>query len=97
MDVAVSTTSSPTAPNKDKHQSTKPKDKREYTYAKHKDKHEYTSNKHKSKGKLDKEALKKAKIRAGTFLASLSDIDADSDDLESSSSDEKSEKRLWSS
>jgi len=26
--------------NKDKHQSTKPKDKREYTYAKHKDKHE---------------------------------------------------------
>jgi len=81
-------------PNKDKHQSTKPKDKREYTYAKHKDKREYTSNKHKSKGKLDKEALKKAKIRAHAFLSSLSDIDADSDEHESSSSDDESEKKI---
>ncbi|XP_039778767.1 uncharacterized protein LOC120646127 [Panicum virgatum] len=59
-------------PNKDKHQPTKPKDKHEYTYTKNKDKHEHTSNKHKSKGKLDKDALKKAKIRACTFLPSTS-------------------------
>jgi len=81
-------------PNKDKHQPTKPKDKREYTYAKHKDKREHTSNKHKSKGKLDRETLKKAKIRARAFLASLSDIDVDSDDYESSLSDDESEKKI---
>jgi len=81
-------------PNKDKHHPTKSKDKREYTYAKHKDKREHTSNNHKSKGKLDKEALKKVKIRARAFLASLSDIDADSDDHESSSSNDESEKKI---
>jgi hypothetical protein len=81
-------------PNKDKHQPTKPKDKRENTYAKHKDKCNYSSNKHKSKGKMDKETLKKAKIRACTFLASLSDIEADSKDHESCSSDDESEKKI---
>jgi hypothetical protein len=52
--------------------------------SKRKDKHEYTSGKHKSKGGFDKEALKKiylkkAKAQEHTFLASLSDLDNDSD------------------
>jgi hypothetical protein len=51
---------------------------------KRKDKHEYTSGKHKSKGAFNKEALKKiylkkAKSQECTFLASLSDLDNDSD------------------
>ena len=66
----------------------------ENSYAKHKDKREHTSNKDKSKGKLDKEALKKAKIQALVFLASLSDIDVDSNDHESSLSDDECDKKI---
>ncbi|XP_039821480.1 uncharacterized protein LOC120683471 [Panicum virgatum] len=65
----------------------------ENSYAKHKDKREHTSNKHKS-GKLDKDALKKAKIRALAFLPSLSDIDVDSNDHESSLSDDECDKKI---
>jgi hypothetical protein len=80
-------------PKKNKHSSDK------YDSSKHKDKREYTS-KHKSKGGFDKEALKKkyfkkAKAQERTFLASLSDLDNDTDDDRSSSpsSDDESEKR----
>ena len=48
MAMDTPTTSSPTAPKKNKNFSGKRKDKREYT-----------SGKHKSKGGFDKEALKK--------------------------------------
>jgi hypothetical protein len=79
-------------PKKNKHSSDK------YDSSKHKDKHEYTS-KHKSKGGFDKEALKKkyfkkAKAQERAFLASLSDLNNDTnDDRSSSSSDDESEKR----
>jgi hypothetical protein len=61
-------------------------------------KREYTSN-HKSKGGFDKEALKKkyfkkAKAQERAFLASLSNLDNNTDDDHSSSlSDDESEKR----
>jgi hypothetical protein len=62
--------------------------------------HEYTS-KHKSKGGFDKETLKKkyfkkAKAQERAFLASLNDLDNDTDDDRSSSSPssgDESEKR----
>ena len=59
----------------------------------------YSSGKYKSKGGFDKEALKKkylqkAKIKEGAFLASLSDLDHDSNDVVSSSSDEETERRV---
>jgi hypothetical protein len=71
-----------------------------YDSSKRKDKHEYTS-KHKSKGGFDKEALKKkyfkkAKAQERAFLTSLSNLDNDTDDDRSSfspSSDDESEKR----
>jgi hypothetical protein len=73
----------------DKYDSNKCKDKREYT------------SKYKSKGGFDKEALKKryfkkAKAQEHAFLASLSDLNNDTDDDQSSSSpssDDESEKR----
>jgi hypothetical protein len=54
-------------------------------FSRHKDKHEYTSGKHKSKGGFNKEALKKMylkKVKAyeRAFLASLSNLDNDTDD-----------------
>jgi hypothetical protein len=57
----------------------------------------YSSGKYKSKGGFDKEALKKKylqkeKIKERAFLASLSDLDHDSDDVVSSSSDEETER-----
>jgi hypothetical protein len=71
-----------------------------YDSSKHKDKHEYTSSKHKSKGGFDKEALKKlylkkAKASERAFLASLSDLDNDTDDDRSSSplSDDESNRK----
>jgi hypothetical protein len=80
-------------PKKNKHSSDK------YDSSKRKDKREYTS-KHKSKGGFNKEALKKkyfkkAKAQERAFLASLSDLDNDTDDDRSSSpsSDDESEKR----
>jgi hypothetical protein len=81
-------------PKKNKHSSDK------YDSSKLKDKREYTS-KHKSKGGFDKETLKKkyfkkAKAQERAFLASLSDLDNDTNDDRSSSSssnDDKSEKR----
>jgi hypothetical protein len=79
-------------PKKNKHSFNK------YDSSKRKDKHEYTS-KHKSKGAFDKEALKKkyfkkAKAQEHAFLASLSDLDNDTDDDRSSSpsSDDESKK-----
>jgi hypothetical protein len=62
-------------------------------------KREYTSGKHKSKGGFDKEALKKkylqkAKIKECAFLASLSDLDHDSDDATSSTSDEETNRQV---
>jgi hypothetical protein len=59
----------------------------------------YSSDKYKSKGGFDKEALKKnylqkAKIKECAFLASLSDLDHDSDDVVSSSSGEETERRV---
>jgi hypothetical protein len=70
-----------------------------YDSSKREDKHEYTS-KHKSKREFNKEALKKyfkkAKAQEHAFLASLSDLDNDTDDDRSSSSpssDDESEKR----
>jgi hypothetical protein len=55
--------------------------------------------KYKSKGGFNKEALKKkylqkAKIKERAFLASLSDLDHDSNDVVSSSSDEETERRV---
>jgi hypothetical protein len=81
-------------PKKNKHSINK------YDSSKRKDKREYTS-KHKSKGGFDKEALKKkyfkkAKAQERAFLASFSDLDNDTDDDRSSSSpssDDESEKR----
>jgi hypothetical protein len=79
-------------PKKNKHSSDK------YDSNKRKDKCEYTS-KHKSKGRFDKEALKKkyfkkAKAQERAFLASLSDLDNDTnDDRSSSSSDDESERK----
>jgi hypothetical protein len=81
-------------PKKNKHSFDK------YDSSKRKDKREYTS-KHKSKGGFDKEALKKkyfkkAKAQERAFLASLSDLDNDTDDDRSSSSpssDDESKKR----
>eukprot|EP00267_Zea_mays_P054411 XP_020407646.1 uncharacterized protein LOC109945719 [Zea mays] len=59
----------------------------------------YSSGKYKSKGGFNKEALKKkylqkAMIKECAFLASLSDLDHDSDDVISSSSDEETERRV---
>jgi hypothetical protein len=59
----------------------------------------YTSGKYKSKGGFNKESLKKkylqkAKIKERAFLASLSNLDHDSDDVISSSSDEEIERRV---
>jgi hypothetical protein len=59
----------------------------------------YSSGKYKSKGGFNKEALKKkylqkAKIKERAFLASLSDLDYNSDDVVSSSSDEETERRV---
>jgi hypothetical protein len=70
-------------PKKNKHSSDK------YDSSKRKDKREYTS-KHKSKRGFDKEALKKkyfkkAKAQERAFLTSLSDLDNDTDDDRSSS------------
>jgi hypothetical protein len=64
-----------------------------------KGKREYTFDKHKSERGFDKEALKKkylqkAKIKECVFLASLSDVDHDSDDASSSFSDEETHKRV---
>jgi hypothetical protein len=64
-----------------------------------KGKSEYTSHKHKSKGGFDKEALnkkylQKAKIRERVILASLSNLNHDSDDTSSSSSDEETARRV---
>jgi hypothetical protein len=79
-------------PKKNKHSFDK------YDSSKRKDKHEYTS-KHKSKGGFDKEELKKkyfkkAKAQERAFLASLSDLDNDTDWSSSSPlSDDESEKR----
>jgi hypothetical protein len=79
-------------PKKNMHSSDK------YDSSKRKDKREYTS-KHKSKGGFDKEALKKkyfkkAKAQECAFLTSLSDLDnGTDDDCSSSSSDDESEKR----
>jgi hypothetical protein len=79
-------------PKKNKHSSDK------YNSSKRKDKREYTS-KHKSKGGFDKEALKKkyfkkAKAQERAFLASVSDLDNDTDDdCSSSSSDDESERK----
>jgi hypothetical protein len=71
-------------PKKNKHSSDK------YDSSKRKDKREYTS-KHKSKGGFDKEVFKKkyfkkAKAQECAFLVSLSDLDNDTDDDRSSSS-----------
>jgi hypothetical protein len=60
----------------------------------HKGKREYASDKHKSKGGFNKEALKKkylhkARIMEHAFLASLIELNHDSDDVASSSSDEE--------
>jgi hypothetical protein len=92
MVVEILTTSSPTALRRTSTPSTS-------TTPASEDKHEYTS-KHKSKGEFDKEALKKkyfkkAKAQERAFLASLSDLDNDTDDDRSSSpsSDDESEKR----
>jgi hypothetical protein len=67
-----------------------------YDSSKRKDKREYTS-KHKSKRGFDKEALKKyfkkAKAQERAFLASLSDLDNDTDDDHSSSSSNDKSKR----
>jgi hypothetical protein len=81
-------------PKKNKHSSDK------YDSSKRKDKHEYTS-KHKSKGGFDKETLKKkyfkkAKAQERAFLASLIDLDNNTNNdrsSSSSSSDDESEKR----
>jgi hypothetical protein len=59
----------------------------------------HSSGKYKSKGGFNKEALKKkylqkAKIKERAFLASLSDLDHNSDDVVSSSSDEDTERRV---
>jgi hypothetical protein len=59
----------------------------------------YSSCKYKYNGGFDKEALKKkylqkAKIKEHAFLASLGDLDHDSDDVVSSSSDEETERRV---
>jgi hypothetical protein len=58
----------------------------------------YSSDKYKSKGGFNKEALKKylqkEKIKERAFLASLSDLDHDSDDVVSSSSNEETERRV---
>jgi hypothetical protein len=59
----------------------------------------YSSSKYKSKRGFNKEALKKkylqkAKIKERAFLASLSDLDHDFDDVISSSSDEDTERRV---
>jgi hypothetical protein len=80
-------------PKKNKHSFDK------YDSSKRKDKREYTS-KHKSKGGFNKEVLKKkyfkkAKAQERAFLASLSDLENDTDDDRSysPSSDDESEKR----
>jgi hypothetical protein len=79
-------------PKKNKHSSDK------YDSSKHKDKREYTF-KHKSKGGFDKETqkkyFKKAKAQEHAFLTSLSDLNNDTDDDRSSSpsSNDKSKKR----
>jgi hypothetical protein len=63
--------------------------KHDHHSGRRKGKHEYTSGKHKFKGRFDKDGLKqkylhKAKIKEHAFLASLSDLDHDSDDISSS-------------
>jgi hypothetical protein len=90
---ATPTTSSSVAPKKGKqedasrdHHSSQCKGKREYSY-----------DKYKSKGGFEKEALKKylqkAKIKKCAFLASLIDLDHDSNDVVSSSSDEETDRQ----
>ena len=81
-------------PKKIKHSSGK------HDTSKRKDKREYTSGKHKSKGGFYKEVLKKmylkkAKAQERAFLASLSELDNDTDDdhSSSSSSDDESERK----
>jgi hypothetical protein len=76
-------------PKNNKHSSDKSSSGK-YDSSKRKDKREYTSGKHKSKGGFDKEALKKkylkkAKAPECAFLASLNDLDNDSDNDHSSS------------
>jgi hypothetical protein len=87
-------------PKKNKYTSNKHSSDK-YDSGKYKDKLEYTSSKHKQKGGFDKEAikkkfLKKVKAKERAFLASLSDLDNDTDDDQSSFSplsDDESEKR----
>jgi hypothetical protein len=73
---------------------------RNHHSARCKGKHEYTSGKLKSKGRFDKEALKKKYLekvkvkKECAFLASLSDLDHDSDDSSSSSSGKELERRV---
>jgi hypothetical protein len=64
-----------------------------------KGKREYTSGKFKSKGGFDKEVLKKkylqkAKIMERAFLASLNDLDHDSNDAVSYMSDKETDMRV---
>jgi uncharacterized protein YnzC (UPF0291/DUF896 family) len=73
--------------------------KNKYDTSMQKDKWEYTSGKPKSKEGFDKEALrkkylKKAKAQQRTFLASLSDLDNNSDDNHSSSLSSYNESEL---
>jgi hypothetical protein len=79
-------------PKKNKHSSNK------YESSKRKDKREHTFGKHKSKRGFDKEAikneyLKKAKAHDRAFLDSLSDLEKDSTDNDSSTSSDNESKR----
>jgi hypothetical protein len=71
---------------------------RDHHCSQRKGKREYTSGNHKSKGGFNKDALKKylqkAKIKERAFLASLIDLDHDSEDTLSSLSDEESNWRV---
>jgi hypothetical protein len=86
-------------PKKNKHSSDKSSFGK-YDSGKRKDKHKYTSGKYKLKGGFNKEALKKkylkkAKAQERAFLASLSNLNNDSNDDHSSSpmSDDESERK----
>jgi hypothetical protein len=64
-----------------------------------KGKQEYSSGKYRSRGGFVKEAIKdkylqKAKIKVCAFITSLSDLDHNSDDEASSSSDEETDRRV---
>jgi hypothetical protein len=72
---------------------------RDHHYGRRKGKREYTSGKYKSKRGFDKEALnkkclQKAKIKERAFLTSLSNLDHNSDDVGSSSSDKNIERQV---